>query len=115
VYSRLMLLHGSKKIPVKLNPKYSVGEQAKLAESPLYIFPNPAASRTTLLLETKRPDDVAIIVRDILGREVFREERKLSVGILQIPLTVKSLMNGTYIVQVKGKTISLNARLEIVR
>jgi hypothetical protein len=115
VYSRLMLLHGSNKIPVKLNPKYSVGEQAKLAESPLYIFPNPATSRTTLLLETKRPDDVAIIVRDILGREVFREERKLSVGILQIPLTVKSLMNGTYIVQVKGKTISLNARLEIVR
>jgi hypothetical protein len=114
-YSRLELIHGTSKIPVKLNPKYSVTEHARLAETPLYIYPNPATTRSTLTFETKRPDDVAIIIRDILGREVFREERKLSAGILQIPLTVKSLMNGTYIVQVKGKTISLNARLEIVR
>jgi photosystem II stability/assembly factor-like uncharacterized protein len=72
-------------------------EEFSGADNILSIFPNPASSETTLVLERFVPD-AAITVYNQLGQIVLTQKMET----LTTTLSVQSLPKGIYFVQVKG-------------
>ncbi|HEV7779926.1 MAG TPA: two-component regulator propeller domain-containing protein [Chitinophagaceae bacterium] len=67
------------------------------------LSPNPTQSGETLLeLSSARRQDIRIQVADLAGRIVHTESVIASAGFNRVPLRVKSLNKGVYIIQLKS-------------
>lgn len=99
------LIHGSKQIPVKINPAYSVAES--VGAPVVRLFPNP--SRDYLIVEL--PPLLAntqIEVLSPLGTTVLSLEAQASVQGSQQSFYVGDLANGSYLVRIKSSPLSMS-------
>lgn len=69
----LEIVYGSAQIPTKINPAMSVG-RTQQASSKLEMHPNPVAQYTTISIPSGVQSISQLVVRNILGHEVFRQQ-----------------------------------------
>ena len=77
-------------------------------------FPNPAADRLTLRVETDRPAETEVVVTDALGRVVWRR-RLGATAIANIPLPMREFAAGPYRVRVRTAEGGAEASFTVVR
>ena len=77
-------------------------------------FPNPAADRLTLRLETARPADAEVVVIDALGRVVWRQRVDVA-AIVELPLPTRAFAAGPYRVRVRTAGGGAEASFTVVR
>ena len=89
------------------SPVRSVSFTKALTPS-IVLYPNPAASTTTLDLSQLPSGSYEVSVLDATGRVVVHAMREA--GLAQV-LDLSTIANGTYLVRVQGSAISLTHRL----
>ncbi|HYM20046.1 MAG TPA: T9SS type A sorting domain-containing protein [Candidatus Kapabacteria bacterium] len=95
----LGILYGSKQIPV--HGSGVVPNQPLPLEATISVNPNPAGRHIMLTLEAPNDGEIAITIRDILGRMVYEETRTASAGEDKIPILLPLIQSGIYYVQTK--------------
>ena len=75
---------------------------------PISCFPNPASDVLNILFNNSGNNNVSIIIYDISGREIIREEKVVSEGSNILTLETNALSSGSYSVSL------LNSRNEIL-
>ncbi len=88
-----------------INPvsKYSEVRTVSIKEltDDIFVMPNPAGSTTNLFVKSSEKKEVAIVIRDMLGRELRRERKQLVTGQNIIPINnLEKLAEGSYLVQI---------------
>jgi hypothetical protein len=107
------VVHGSKKIPVHLSPVFDVAT-SELASGGLEVYPNPAATNVSLVLRGLSREEVSIVVRDMLGREVLRAKHRCTSDAELYSIGTENLASGSYVVQIVGPK-PLVCKLTILR
>jgi hypothetical protein len=108
----LRVLHGSQKIPVKLNGKFGVTGQKRSLESPL-VYPSPA--NTFLMVSIPEPDASTLTVKvfDLLGREMTATGLRVSAnGVVR--LETSKLNAGSYILEITTQGNIYHSKVDIV-
>lgn len=67
-----------------------------------FIYPNPTSGNTFLLLNTERETKYTILVVDMSGRYLLRNDVVASVGQNKITLNTASLAKGVYVISVRS-------------
>lgn len=79
----------------------------------LSLYPNPAASNTTLQIECNTELNVTLSISDINGKTVYKENRNINEGISTVPVKLITLHKGFYIVQVSSNQTTKSIKLII--
>lgn len=84
----------------------SVGLTEKEAESSFIVYPNPATSQATILLDIVNEADVTIELIDLSGKVVNARNYKSVTGVNQINMNTNQLNSGVYLlnVTINGQT-----------
>ena len=77
------------------------------------LYPNPAASNSTLLIECNTELNVIISISDINGKFVYKANRIIDEGISTVPVELTDLHKGFYIVQVSSNQTTKSIKLII--
>ncbi len=78
------------------------------------IYPNPAHDQMSITFKAKYGDQVSISVMDMSGKELIRQDNNiLSTGIQNVPLNLKELHNGLYLVKISDGTKVKSTKLVI--
>lgn len=78
----------------------------------LKAFPNPASTSSTVEFELNYASDIQVKVYNLSGREMLSTERKnVAAGTNTIPLNIKNLAKGTYIVRLKAGKDQLTTKI----
>jgi hypothetical protein len=115
VSSSLALLHGSKKIPVTLNPKYAVEEMKHLRQTPMYAFPNPFDERTVLTFENCSRGVMYMDVVNSLGVSVLHETIPDVDGYQQYACDLSTLPAGVYYVRMVCPADGWSATTSVIK
>lgn len=86
---------------VKLQPEEQAKQRSAWAVTG--IFPNPARSRMNVIINAPKADDVTVIIMDISGKIIKRQQVNTVTGPNTIPVNVSSLAQGTYLLKVACK------------
>jgi hypothetical protein len=112
----LGLMHGSTRIPVRLNPKYSVEEQRRLRTTQMYAHPNPCESTTTLTFENCTRGVLTMDVYDRLGNRLIRDEvPDVDNGIQQYSANLASLASGFYYIRLSCPLDGWQATTSVIK
>ncbi len=66
------------------------------------LFPNPASGAFTLQHESANPENLDIVVYDLMGRAVKSAVWQAPVGLSMLPVSVSGIPAGNYLVSVRG-------------
>jgi len=111
--SGLWILHGSPKIPIHLNPKYTVLKQISNSYVACTAFPNPADGGTTLSLFLSKSGEYTLGVWDILGRNLNSKKFFLEAGTSSLYFPTQSLHNGSYVFRLLGDGVDQNIKVVV--
>lgn len=67
------------------------------------LFPNPVREQVNLAVETPGRDQLVIVVTDLLGRVVSQQTAAVETGSNTLPLDVRSLARGQYVVKLVSR------------
>jgi len=111
------LLRGSDKIPIRLNPKYSVEERNAVDAAPWHItaYPNPCDEKTVLTFDNCTTSRMKIQVCTTDGRIVQKEETPAVDGLQQYALYLPSLSPGMYVVRLSCPALGWTGSVNIVK
>lgn len=90
-------------------------ETIKTSFEAVKVYPNPAASNATLVIELYHNSNLVITVTDITGKlvqEVFTGEK--TKGVQQFNIDVANLNSGLYIVNVAAQDKVMSAKLKVI-
>ncbi len=90
------VLHGSRKIPVRLNPRFAVVPPSVQSGDSLRIAPNPCSNHTVVTWESSCSGSVGLQLYDVMGRQVFHERRPTTGALESFSLDLPRLPNGEY-------------------
>lgn len=107
------VLHGSTKIPVRINPDMSVVHRAPNRGSALPYTLSSAGDRAFFALGVLEGEPATIQVRDILGRLIFSDHAVSFQSTYELNLA--SFGSGTYQITLRTTDQLLTAKLSIVR
>jgi hypothetical protein len=100
--SGLWVLHGSDKIPVHVNPKYSA-VSTPIFDTEGFAYPNPVTSTTTIPFSIDRRGFVTLEVTDALGRNIATlVNGYYDVGSYTSSFDMKDVSAGIYYVRLKA-------------
>jgi len=91
-------IHGSRKIPVRLNLNI-VRERHPELEGNLTVAPNPCSSHTVVTWESACSGSVNVRLIDLLGRVAFEETRRTTGSLESFSLDIPPLPAGDYVLQ----------------
>ena len=66
------------------------------------VFPNPTREALNLVFQSNQSFDAQIVISDVIGRSVTVKNFKVIDGENQLPMSVSSLSNGLYFLQLKN-------------
>lgn len=84
--------------------KLTTGLKAETKGS-LNIYPNPATSLINLTVSSTEAFKGDVIISDVMGRELQRNEISIDPGLRSIPLNVQALAPGVYSIQLSNKAL----------
>ena len=90
-------------------------EAAPEAAFDLTIYPNPVRDRATVALALAEAQEVTVEVYDTLGRQLVRSTTALNAGFQSVPLDVRALPAGAYVVRVTAGNDTRVERLTVIR
>ena len=64
------------------------------------VFPNPFSEDLNIQVFTEKKQNLTIEVLDILGRQIYLSKTKDTEGVVNLPVSTKSLPNGTYFLKI---------------
>ncbi len=109
------LIRGSKDIPVTLNPKYKVSQDAKLTQNQLTSYPNPLDQKTTLTFENRTSGVMYMEVVSSIGVSVLREEIPDVEGLQQYAADLSALPAGAYHIRLVCPTDGWSAGTNVIK
>jgi hypothetical protein len=86
-----------------------INELARTEET-LSVYPNPSTGWCTIRMEEPLNGDGEILVKDLSGRELFREEVSLSSTRREVPVDLSSLPPGVYLIQLRTGSQLISAK-----
>ncbi len=63
------------------------------------IFPNPARTQVTIIIEAVMKDKVTVIVTDMTGKTVIQRQANVDMGSNTVPVDIAKLAGGSYLVK----------------
>nr|HPI53396.1 T9SS type A sorting domain-containing protein [Chitinophagaceae bacterium] len=66
------------------------------------VFPNPVTDQLNVRIESEESDEFTVNVRDVAGRIVLQSSAEVNATVKVVTLSMSSLANGTYSVEVIG-------------
>ena len=105
-------IHGSRKIPVRLNREV-VRKTNPSLEGRLTVSPNPCARHTVVTWESACSGSVHLRLRDALGKEVFQETRATTGDLEAFSLNLPALANGEYFLELQQEPCSQIAKIVV--
>jgi subtilisin family serine protease len=85
---------------VKYDGLYSSIAEVKNSNLGMQLFPNPAANKCMLTLNSLSNEKASISILDVMGKLVYEGSYKLGIGKYNIDLNLTDLTNGVYYVKV---------------
>ena len=110
----IQLLHGSTKIPVKLSQRFDVAP-LHVQSNQLEVYPNPANVRASIVLRGFERGAVQIVLRDVLGREVYHSSVRCTTAAETYTIQTTHLAQGSYQLELEGAGKRMVSHLTIVR
>jgi hypothetical protein len=100
-------------IPYKAADPTGVGTIGRPLAGQLIIWPNPAAKEFSLRFQSTQNTNGLLVIRNVVGAEVFREHLSLRQGAneVQIAASQLNLAAGVYTVQVSGDALQAVGRV----
>ncbi len=89
----------------------SIEELSSNDNAEVIISPNPSKDFWNININSKEKVRTEIIIRDALGKIVLREDKNIYIGENNISINGKNLIEGIYIIEIKGKGISHSQKL----
>ncbi|MEI8135520.1 MAG: T9SS type A sorting domain-containing protein [bacterium] len=111
----LLVLNGSEKIPVRLNPLFASVERHSLDTNHLLAYPNPCDESTVLTFDNCTGDKMIIDVLSTSGEYCQHEETPAGFGLQQYGLSLTSLPAGIYIVRLSCISDGWTALVKIMK
>ena len=83
----------------------------------LSVFPNPISEMASITLELKNKSNIQIIIYNLLGEKLINfPTKRYSQGIQTIQLTLNSLKNGSYFIQIiKDNVLLTSEKIMIIK
>ncbi len=108
----IYVIHGSNKIPVKTNRVLPISQN----DISINVFPNPVTNGKCILdLRSAPEEDIQVNIFDLLGRKVFSENIYTPFVNPLHPIVIRTLPNGTYVIELEGKTFNRRIHLLILK
>jgi hypothetical protein len=108
----LQLIRGSKQIPVRVNPKYSVAPTST-SNAIFSVYPNPIRNHFQADFRLRESGNALVRIFDLLGREVYREQFRASAGEQIKRIQIPRLANGVYQLLIERGPEQLRTRIVI--
>jgi hypothetical protein len=108
----ILVVHGSRKIPVRLN-RNLVRQNNPELEGHLTVSPNPFSRHTVVTWESACSGSVEVRLIDLLGRTVYQETRRTTGDLESFSLDLPSLPAGEYFLELVQDPCSQHASLII--
>ena len=108
----VLFVHGSRKIPVRLNREV-IRKTNPALEGRLTVSPNPCARHTVVTWESACSGSVHLRLRDLLGKEVFEETRATTGDLESFSLDLPPLVNGDYFLELQQEPCSQMAKIVV--
>ena len=105
-------IHGSKKIPVRLN-RVEVRKTNPVLEGAVTVSPNPCSRFTVVTWESSCSGEVHLTLRDLLGKTVFEESRPTTGDLEAFRLDLPPLANGEYFLELQQEPCSQLAKIVV--
>ncbi len=86
--------------PTSLN--FYVGIDDKLVNNSLNVFPNPAEYTVNIAFSTVKSGKVDLRLLNVLGEEIFNEQKLTRVGDNQVQIDVSGLKTGVYVIHLQS-------------
>ena len=77
------------------------------------VFPNPAADQLTVEISTLHTADVKITLKDLLGKNVYDSQRKISKTNSQVVIDISKFEKGMYLLQVRSEGDEVVQKVEV--
>ena len=107
------IIHGSRKIPVRLNPRFAKVTDAVRTGDSLRIAPNPCSTHTIVTWESSCSGAVELQLYDVMGRQVYEERRPTTGTLESFSLDLPKLPNGEYFLVLIQEPCVQHARIII--
>ena len=109
----IQVIHGSKKIPVALNPLFANVTKAVQSGDSIQIAPNPCSTHTVVTWESSCSGAVELQLYDVMGRQVYQERRPTTGTLESFSLDLPKLPNGEYFLVLIQEPCVQHARIII--
>ncbi|MDP4200688.1 MAG: hypothetical protein Q8902_14080 [Bacteroidota bacterium] len=109
----LGIIHGTRKIPVKLNPRWASVAPAIMSGDSIGLAPNPCSLHSVVTWESACSGSVKLHLYDALGREVFHETRATTGSLESFSLDLPRLASGEYYLVLEQEPCTRMARLVV--
>ncbi len=86
--------------------------QEKTIEN-LSTAPNPFTRKTNITFKTAKKSTITLLVKNVLGKTVFKKDYQTKIGINTIPFYKNDLSVGIYIYSIQNKKSIISKRLVI--
>ncbi len=106
----IQLLKGASKIPVRLNPLFSVAG-ATPTDATVTVYPNPVSKWFNISFRSSYDETVEYTLRDILGRTVDHQSRRVIEGAQTQHIDLPPLSAGEYIIEFSGSHTLLHGKV----
>lgn len=111
---RLELLHGSSRMPVRINPLFS-SVRTPIQTERLGIYPNPCNKEIHCGLTVPEPSAVEFKLRNVLGQEEMQWTRTLGYGAQQVDLDISALPSGEYVLECEVHHSKFFSKVTVIR
>lgn len=113
----LLVASASGRLQTNAQPETNSSLFAKaptISADALAVFPNPSNGEVTLAYQSQQAEKIEITVFDATGKLVLREFAPVAIGDNDIPLAMKHLARGSYMLKIRNTQMAFTERIVIV-
>ncbi|MEA3476793.1 MAG: T9SS type A sorting domain-containing protein, partial [Bacteroidota bacterium] len=96
--------------PASMNFSY-VGIDDIVVSNSLNVFPNPAEHMVNIAFNTLKSSEVNLRLLNVLGEEIFNEQKLTRVGDNQVQIDVSGLKTGVYVIHLQSERELIQQKL----
>lgn len=112
----LFVASGSQRLQTNFQAEENESLFAKapaLSAATLSVFPNPSNGEVTLAYQSQQAETIEITIFDAAGKLILRESAPVATGENAIPLTMKHLARGSYMLKIRNAQTAFTERIVI--
>lgn len=75
------------------------------------VYPNPASNQTTVKINADYAQDIQVILRDMTGKQVYKETQSVLAGDNTIQVELANMPDGLYLIEAYSNTGKVSAKM----